>query len=100
MLVAREDVAAFAAAHGPMGKIHASGSHSVDGVELLPAQAVNTRLKTRISVPPTTQLYLVTLRGSFAVAGPPGSGTVTSNEAYSVFDAETGNLLMVGLGPE
>ena len=96
--VTAEDVTAFATAHGPMGKIGSRGTHVVERVELRLGRDVDARLKSRIGGHEDALLYIVTFRGDFRVAGPPGSSGSASSFANSVYDAKTGNLLMVGLG--
>jgi hypothetical protein len=98
------DAGAFVEAHGfAGGKIRSTTATAVEKVEFLPNREVTIRLRTSPNgLPDDTLLCLVTVRGSFDVVGPPrrdGRVVNTSNTAYVVFDAHTGNLLMRVQGP-
>lgn len=91
------DVRAYVSSHPHPDQAIGAVPATITGVEFLPAQAVEARLGGSTGRPATALLCLVTLRGSFAVAGPRGTGW-SSNVAYLVFDAQTGNILVEAVG--
>lgn len=91
------DVRAYVSAHPHPDQASGAAPATIAGVEFLPAQAMESRLGGATGRPATALFCLVTLRGSFAVAGPPGTGW-SSDIAYLVFDAHTGNILVEVVG--
>lgn len=77
------------------GKVSASAPVDVEKVEFMTARAASVRLGTTIEAPDDTLVCLVTLRGSFTVHGPQGI-SYTSDSGVRVYDAHTGNLLLLG----
>lgn len=71
---------------------------TIESIEFLPNRDVNARFTTSTGRPDDALMCLVTLRGSFLVAGPGGEANIKSNVAYWVFDAHTGNELLVVVG--
>jgi len=70
---------------------------TIESIQFLPNRDVNARFTTSTGRPDDALMCLVTLRGSFLVAGPAGEANIKSDVAYWVFDAHTGNeLLIVG----
>jgi hypothetical protein len=103
------DVRQFLNNQPQWGLIKSITPFTVEKVEFLTAREVKAHLNQDIAatlgVSDTTILCLVTAHGSFVVAGgPPISGQssnasntgATFKRAYQLYDAQTGNLLMMG----
>jgi hypothetical protein len=102
------DVRQFLKDYPSWGQIRSLTPFTVEKVEFLKASEVKTRTKQDVAklvgVPDTTMFCLVTALGNFSVAaGPPVPGQdptahqgLTFTHAYQLFDAETGNLVMMG----
>jgi hypothetical protein len=102
------DVRQFLKDYPSWGQVRSLTPFTVEKVEFLKASEVTTRIKQDVAkivgVPDTTLFCLVTAQGNFSVAsGPPVPGQdpnahqgVTFTHAYQLFDAQTGNLIMMG----
>ena len=93
-----QDVVAYVKANGVGGKIDSSVPATVEKVEFLSARVASTRLHTWIGVQDDALLCLVTVRGSFSITPPGGGRRAGSNVAFLVFDAHTGNILILSMG--
>lgn len=97
-----QDVTQYAVAHPTSGKIQVTGPITPGTVQFLPAQQVDTQFQTDIGVAPDQLMCMVTLQGTFMLAGPPmrnASGTeepriATFHTSYQIYDAHSGSLLM------
>lgn len=93
---AAQDAIAYVTSNPIGGKITANTPALVENGEFLPSREVAARLRLRTGMPDDALLCLVTLRGDFTVSSR-GRGS-TSDTAYQVFDARTGNLLIRAAG--
>jgi hypothetical protein len=59
--------------------------------------AVKYKIDETLNVPANRLLCVVPMDGNFRGGGAPGSPVVTLHHAYAVFDAHTGNLVVVGV---
>ncbi len=92
-----QDVITFIQNSGVHGvRIASSGPVAVVRVEFLTGRAADARLQAQTGQPDDALLCLVTLQGSFAVAGPAGIPPRTFTTAFQLYDALTGNLLLQG----
>ncbi len=101
------DVRQFLHDHPEWGQFKSTAPFAIEKVEFLTAREVKVRINqdvaTIMGVPDTTSFCLMTGRGSFVMAaGPPLPGQPTSNtgatfqRAYQLYDAQTGNLILMG----
>ncbi len=84
---------AYVLAHPSTGKVQSNGPATVVSVQFISAQQADDQLKTQSGLRPDRLICLVTLKGSFSVAGPPGTGVGTFTMLYRAFDAQTGNSI-------
>ena len=101
-----EDVKQFLNAHPSWGLIKSSIPFTIEKIEFLSSREASTKVATSLSsVVGSTDdklLCLVTIRGNFAMAGsPPVPGQTvgvakTFTHAFQLFDAQTGNLILMG----
>jgi hypothetical protein len=91
-----QDVTDYVDAH-PIEQTVPGTKPTIESIQFLPNREVNSRFTTSTGRPDDALMCLVTLRGSFFEAGPAGGAGIKSDVAYWVFDAHTGNeLLIVG----
>lgn len=91
---------ALTAGHWP-DELRPVGATTIVSVEFLSHTAVEPRVGGHLNPTPHDELCLVKLAGGFTRAAPDGGGTgpmsepVTSQHLYLLFDARTGNFLML-----
>lgn len=102
------DVRQFLSSQPQWGMIKSVAPFTIEKVEFLTAREVKARINqdvaTMMGVADTTSFCLMTGRGSFVMAaGPPLPGQpqtsntgATFQRAYQLYDAQTGNLIMMG----
>jgi hypothetical protein len=91
----------YVSTHPLRGKISSAGSETIVSVKFLTNQEANAQLNARTNFASGRLLCVVELRGTFTVSGPPivnPAGVVvprtsTTQSAFEVFDAHTGNLV-------
>jgi hypothetical protein len=94
-----QDVTDYVNAH-PIDHTVPGTTPTIESIQFLPNRDVNARFTTSTGRPLDALMCLVTLRGSFLEGGPAGEANIKSDVAYWVFDAHTGNeLLIVGGNP-
>jgi hypothetical protein len=93
----KEDVAAYVHTHNLPLNLGASADLQVDALEFLTNKEVSDRLQgASPGLGDNEKVGFATLSGAFIFTGPsPGKG-VRFSRGYAVFNAQTGNLLMVG----
>ena len=97
----KEDVIKYIKAHTmPFSDTPPSAIKGID-VSFITSREVNTLVNRQsVGIPDDYPLCLARLSGRFTFSGPPGtnkkSSSGTYGQAYEVFDARTGNLLMGG----
>jgi outer membrane protein assembly factor BamE (lipoprotein component of BamABCDE complex) len=75
----------------------ASTDFRVDTIEFITSNDVTARLEgVSTGLPASARVGFVTLSGTFVFTGPVEARSPTFSRAYAVFDAASGNLLMVG----
>ena len=93
-----QDVTDYVNAH-PIGQTAPGTMPTIESIAFLPNRDIDARFTTRTGRPDDALMCLVTLRGSFLEAGPAGQANIKSNVAYWVFDAHSGNELLIVGGP-
>ena len=91
-----QDAREYVARSGPWNPAFNAPAPSIADVQFVTAQAACGVIGKRINRPDDTLVCLVTLRGDFAILGPPRIAHLGTTE-YLVFDSVTGNLIGVGL---
>jgi hypothetical protein len=93
----KQDVVTYFKTHNlPMNMTPSSQFH-VDSLEFLTNDQVSARLEgASPGVAPGEKVAFATLSGVFVFTGPPPGKPARFSRAYAVFDASTGNLLMIG----
>lgn len=90
------DVRAYIRTHSMPHTIAASSNPAVLQILFITSQAASGLLDGESTgLPDNTLVCYVELSGSYTFAGPNGAN-VTFQKGYELFDAHTGNLLMVG----
>jgi len=93
----REDVVRYFETHNLPKNSTTPRDFRVESVDSMPSRAVTERLQgVATGVSDDERLVFVTLTGTFVFTGPIKSAPATFKRAYAVFDAQSGNLLMVG----
>lgn len=93
------DVSTFVTQNG-MWRAESSGPLQVVQVQFTSSQEVSTLLGgIPTNQPSSTLLCLVKVSGNIVFANNPKGATVSSDEGYEVFNAQTGNFLMAGTWP-
>jgi hypothetical protein len=93
----KQDVIDYFKTHNLPRNATTTADFRVDTLEFLSSGEVTARLQgVATGLPDADRVGLVTLSGTFIFTGPPKSRPATFKRAYAVFDARTGNLLMVG----
>jgi hypothetical protein len=93
----REDAEAYFRTHNLLRNMTSTASFKVDKLEFLTNREVTQRLKgVSPGLGDSEPIGLVTLKGEFKFAGPPGTTPAEFTHAYAAFDAKTGNLLVTG----
>jgi len=92
------DVRAYVAMHPHPDQVPNAPAATIVSIEFLPARVVDARIGDS-GMSPDVLLCLVTLHGSFHVAGPLGSKGVSGSTGTLLFNAHTGNHLMETVGP-
>jgi hypothetical protein len=100
------DVRQFFTTHPEWGLIKSSIPFTIEKVEFLTSREVSAKLGRNVTaivgVTDTTLFCLVTGHGSFSMAGGPPTNAqssqkgVTFQRAFQLFDAQTGNLVLMG----
>ena len=88
-----EDVIQYVKTHPMRDQVSSDPTIVVDQIEFITTRVVNTRLNVSLSLPDDTLVCLVKLHGTFTHQNPLGGNPISSNNAYQVFDAHTGNLV-------
>ncbi len=101
-----DDVRQFVNAHPSWGLIKSNTPFTIEKIEFLSSHEATIKIATSLAnvvgATPDKLLCLVTVRGSFAMAGsPPVPGQTvgpakTFTHAFQLFDAQTGNLILMG----
>jgi hypothetical protein len=91
-----QDARDYVERSGPWNPAYNVPAPTIADVQFVTAQAACGVIGKRINRPDDTLVCLVTLRGDFAILGPPRIAYVGKTE-YLVFDGLTGNLLGIGL---
>ena len=92
----RDDVVAYVKTHRLPKSVGSPDQVTVDNVEFVTSAEVTRRLDgASTGLAATDRVAFVTLSGTFVFTGPQ-TQPATFRRAYMVFDATTGNLLMVG----
>jgi hypothetical protein len=92
----RDDVVAYIKTHRLPKTLGSPDQVAVDNVEFVTSAEVSRRLDgASTGLAATDRVAFVTLSGTFVFTGP-DTRPVQFRRAYVVFDATTGNLLMVG----
>jgi hypothetical protein len=104
-----DDVRQFLTAYPSLGLIKSTVPFTIEKIQFSSAGEATTKIGTSVSNAVGTTndklVCLVTLRGKFEIMGsPPVSGqtvgaTITFTHAYMLFDAQTGNLILLGRLP-
>ncbi|HVB64980.1 MAG TPA: hypothetical protein VNE17_09625 [Nitrolancea sp.] len=81
---------------GPWNPAYHAPTPTISDVQFVTAQAACGVIGQRINRPDNATVCLVTLRGNFAILGPPRVAYVGKTE-YLVFDAASGNLIGIAL---
>ena len=94
---AKRTIADFVKAQSALGRVSLQAP-TVRRVDFLDARRASDRAGgIDLGVPGASPVILATLAGRFAVAGPQDAKTVLYTTAVLVFDARSGNLLMLSL---
>jgi hypothetical protein len=98
----KEDVATYFKRHNLPMNFTRTAHFRVDALEFLTNDEVSRRLQgASPGLSPDERVGFATLRGLFIFSGPLGAKATAFSTGYAVFDATTGNLLMIGtLEPE
>jgi hypothetical protein len=92
-----QDVVNYFKTHNLPMNMSSTGQFQVESVEFLTDRQVSERLGgASPGLTADEKVAVATLRGSFVFTGPSGGGPARFSRAYAVFDAKTGNLLMIG----
>src|SRR5262249_34166538 len=92
----KDDVAAYFKAHNLPKNLGLTDQFQVDSLEFVTSGEVKQRLQGESTgLKDEERVGFATLSGTFIFTGPPGR-SATFRRAYAVFDAGTGNLLMIG----
>lgn len=82
-----------------VGRYHSATPPSLTNTEFLTEKELKTRIPSLIlDLPDDTLLCYARYSGTFELAGRPGYASVTYKYAAEIFDAHTGNLVMMGVG--
>lgn len=93
----RQDVITYFQTHNLPRNSGSLSQFQVDTLEFLTSKEATDRLQgVSTGLSDGDRVGFVTLTGTFVFTGPPKAKPATVNRAYAVFDATTGNLLMVG----
>jgi hypothetical protein len=94
----KDDVATFIRTHGLPMNDGPAASLQVDNLEFIRSAEVTARLDGEATgLNDDDMVAFATISGPLAFSGPPPAhAPVTFTQGYAVFDATTGNLLMVG----
>jgi hypothetical protein len=93
----KQDVIAYFTTHNLPRNSGAINLFKVQNLEFVTNGEVTKRLEgVATGLNENDRVGFVTLVGTFVFTGPPKSKPATFREAYAVFDAVSGNLLMVG----
>jgi hypothetical protein len=92
-----DDARSYIANHPHPDQAVGAAPATITSVEFLPAQTIDARLGGNTGMRPTTLLCLVTLHGSFDLAGPHGVSR-SAETAYLIFDAHSGNIVVEAVG--
>lgn len=91
-----QDARDYVERSGPWNPAYNAPAPTIADVQFITAQAACGVIGKRINRPDDTLVCLVTLRGDFAILGPP-SVRHLGNTEYLVFDGTTGNLIGASL---
>jgi hypothetical protein len=101
--ITRTDVESYVRAHGVGGKVGQDGPAAVEAFDCMDGAALRQRHGQSYGQPDNRLLCLATVKGRFRVWGPPGEGTPvpaqSGTAAIMLFDARTGNILVIGCCP-
>jgi hypothetical protein len=93
----KNDVVAYFKAKNLPRNSSATTQFTVQSLEFITSGEVTKRLEgVTTGLPDNDRVGFVTLVGTFIFTGPPKSKPAVFRQAYAVFDAASGNLLLVG----
>ena len=93
----KEDVAAYFQTHDLPLNVGSRGQVQVESLDFLTNKEVTDRLAgASPGLADNDRVGFATLSGTFVFTGPPKGKSATFSRAYAVFNAQSGNLLMVG----
>jgi hypothetical protein len=93
----KQDVIDYFKTHNLPRNSGATNQFTVQSLEFITSAEVTKRLEgVTTGLSDNDRVGFVTLVGTFVFTGPPKSKPVIFHQAYAVFDAVSGNLLMVG----
>lgn len=91
-----QDVVNYFTSHRALKGGSSVGPLQVTGLDFVTAREVSGRLPgVSTGLADDRKVGFATIAGTFAFSGPPGSKPGTFSRVYAVFDATTGNLLIV-----
>lgn len=80
-----------------MFMVSTSGQIVIEKIAFVTSREVSLTLKgERTGLPDDSLVCYVELQGAFTFPAPPGRAPGVVHKVYEVFDAHTGNLLMLG----
>jgi hypothetical protein len=93
----KQDVITYFKSHNLPMNMTPNTQFTVDSLEFLTNEQVSERLQgASPGVARGERVAFATLSGQFVFTGPPPGKPARFSRAYAVFDAATGNLLMIG----
>ena len=93
----KQDVVNYFKTHNLPMNMGSPAQFQVESLEFLTDKEVSDRLQgASPGLAADEKVAFATLRGSLIFTGPSGGKTARFSRAYAVFDAKTGNLLMIG----
>jgi hypothetical protein len=99
----QQDARDYVANSASLGKIGSDGQPTVTRVVFLTIADLGRASgdsEWEANYPASTLVCYVQLTGTFSVSGPPGANGASDNSAFIVFDAHTGNQIVVGTGAQ
>ena len=93
----KQDVITYFQTHNLPKNAGSVSQFQVDNLEFITSKQASDRLQgVMTGLADTDRVGFVTLRGTFIFTGPRLGKSATFSRAYALFDATTGNLLMIG----
>jgi len=91
--ISEQDLRAWLKAH-PLSDGWGRGEQTIERIELVSGLEARVRVQGRLRVGDERLLYIVTIRGNFAVGPPALPNAVSGTTAFRYFDARTGSLIL------